>query len=334
MKLSVYKLHFTAPLHISNNREDYTTSLPTISSDSMYSALISSLAKLGCEIPENGDLGVTISSLFPFYQSSQESKAVLLFPKPLNTKFTLPEDPTKLKTLKKVTWLDKEYFEKVLANEDIFQSEKDIKNIRGEYMVKSESFDKDFISSALLSRVKVNRVSNEDEKPEPFDMERLHFSGFSGLYFLATGDCSILEKSLTFLQNEGLGTDRNAGNGYFVYIKDEIELVTPNNCDYTLSLSNYIPSSKDEMMLMIGHNDNNVSYDITRIGGWISTYPYNSIRKNTIYAFIPGSVLKISTSSTEIKGKIVNLAPELNFEPKLDHPVWRCGKAILIPIKR
>ena len=100
MKLSVYKLHFTAPLHISNNREDYTTSLASISSDSMYSALISSLAKLGCEIPDNGDLGVIISSLFPFYQSSKESKPILLFPKPLNTQFPAPDDPTMIKTLK------------------------------------------------------------------------------------------------------------------------------------------------------------------------------------------------------------------------------------------
>src|SRR5574344_1291763 len=99
----IYKLHFTTPVHIGDARDDYSISLKTIASDTMYAALISCLAKLGKEISKNGDLGCTISSLFPFYQKDKNSVAVLFFPKPL--KQTLPElsDVTKAKSIKNVS---------------------------------------------------------------------------------------------------------------------------------------------------------------------------------------------------------------------------------------
>ena len=56
-KFTIYKLHFTSPLHIGDARDDYSVSLKTIASDTMYAALTSCLAKLGESIPPKGDLG-------------------------------------------------------------------------------------------------------------------------------------------------------------------------------------------------------------------------------------------------------------------------------------
>ena len=78
----IYKLHFTTPLHLGDARDDYSISLKSVSSDTMYAALTASLAKIGKAIPPNGDLGFTISSLFPFYQKDTKSKTVLFFPRP------------------------------------------------------------------------------------------------------------------------------------------------------------------------------------------------------------------------------------------------------------
>lgn len=69
MEFKIYKLHFTTPLHLGDARDDYSISLRSISSDTMYAALTSCMAKLGKENDiKNGDLNCSISSLFPFYQ--------------------------------------------------------------------------------------------------------------------------------------------------------------------------------------------------------------------------------------------------------------------------
>ena len=57
---TVYKLHFTSPLHIGDNRLDYSISMKTIQSDTLYAAVTSCLAMQGIPIPEGGDLGCTM----------------------------------------------------------------------------------------------------------------------------------------------------------------------------------------------------------------------------------------------------------------------------------
>ena len=75
---TAYLLHFPGPLHIGDVRDDYGVSLKTISSDTMYAAITATLAKIGETIPEDGNLGCTISSLFNMqrlhqYQKTKES---------------------------------------------------------------------------------------------------------------------------------------------------------------------------------------------------------------------------------------------------------------------
>ena len=64
-KFKIYKLHFSSPLHISGSRDDSGLSLRTIQSDSLYAAIMATLAKVGTEIPSDGDLGFSLSSTFP-----------------------------------------------------------------------------------------------------------------------------------------------------------------------------------------------------------------------------------------------------------------------------
>src|SRR5690554_2484421 len=111
-KFKVYKLHFTTPLHIGDERDDYSISLKTYQSDAMYAALTSCLAKIGVEIPDNGDLGVNISSLFPFYQKSETDNAVYFLPKLLKVKPPKLEHLNDAKKVKKVNWIELFYFEK------------------------------------------------------------------------------------------------------------------------------------------------------------------------------------------------------------------------------
>jgi CRISPR-associated protein Csm4 len=326
---SIYKLHFTTPVHLGNARADYGISLKTIFSDTMYAALTSCLAKIGKKIPEDGDLGFTISSLFPFYQKDENSKAVYFLPRTNKRVLFKSESELPPKSLKKIQWLDLAFFNKLINNESIvIDSEK---SIQGEYLTAKE-IDKDFISSQVSPRVKVSR-SGEDAMP--FYMDRIYFKDYSGLYFIATGANNLLDTAIDVLQHEGIGTDRNVGNGFFTFDTDKIEIDCPNEreTDYALSLSMFIPESEIQLKDMLAGK--NVSYDLARRGGWITTPPFDGYRKNVIYAFLHGSVFSFNLDdNVNIKGKIINLKPDLTSEEqKMEHPIWRNGKSFFIPIK-
>lgn len=328
-RFTIYKLHFTSPLHIGDARDDYSVSLKTITSDTMYAALTSCLAKLGKTIPDNGDLGCTISNLFPFYQKEKGADAILFFPKPIKQTLPTLNDLTKAKTVKKVSWLDKTYFEKVINGEQLFADNRDVNNVKGDFLTNIPMFDEKFISSQVFPRVTISRDGSEDAKP--FYMDRIFFKDYSGLYFIVEGDTSKIKPALDLLCTEGIGTDRNVGNGYFEYEENSLELELPDNGNYSLALSSFIPESKEQLTELLDGDD--VAYDFARRGGWITTPPHNTIRKNTVYAFTAASVFSKQTSDVCTLGKIVDLKPELDFGPKVNHPIWRCGKALFIPIK-
>lgn len=319
---TAYKLFFTGPIHISDNRDDYGSSLRSVPSDTMYAALTATLAKMGRDIPSDGDLGCVISALFPFYQKDASEPPLYFFPKP--TTLTLPrlkkENVADAKKMKKVKWVDLSHFQRILDGSDLFASEAIGSNIKGEYLTDG-AFDDSFLTSEVLERVAVTR-SYDDSRP--FYMERIHFKGKSGLFFLADGNTDYIDDALPLLAAEGLGTDRNVGNGSFEFEKVSIEICLPEQADYGLVLSEFIPKGKEQLEQMM--NGEAVAYDLTRRGGWISTPPYLSLRKNAIYAFSPGSVFYGLSSGS---GRIVDLAPK----GLVHHPIWRCGRALVLPVK-
>lgn len=314
-QFAAYLLHFPAPLHIGDMRDDYGVSLHTISSDTLYAALTATLAKMGKDVPASGDLGCVVSGAFPYYPTDAAAIPTLFFPKPMA--YTIPTtDNTQIKKMKKVAWLDKYYLEQVLNGQEL--SETDVQqHVHGSYLT-NQSFEP-FIDSQVNARVTVSR-SGEDAKP--FYMDEVYFKGHSGLFFLAEGDTSLIDEALPLLAQEGVGTDRNVGHGYFEYKKEHFEIQVPDSADMGLILSTYIPA--DKLQLEQAIDNPHVAYELVRRGGWITSAPYNTLRKNAIYAFAAGSVL-----SGDLGGKIVDLAPK----GLINHPVWRCGKAIVLPIK-
>lgn len=333
---TVYKLHFTSPVHFGDNRSDYGVSLKTVQSDTIYAAVTSCLAKLGVQIPEDGNLGCTISSAFPFYQENRNTCPVYFFPKPLRYSLPKLKDISDAKKVKKVNWLELDYFQRVINGEQLFVEGRDVNSIKHGGFLTDRVIAEDFISSQVSPRVTLpSRLGDEDARP--FYMDRVFFKDYSGLFFLAEGDCSLLEKGLELLQYEGIGTDRNVGNGYFEYEKDSIDLALPESSDYSISLSMFIPENKEQLSLMLGKEA--VSYDFVRRGGWITESPYNTIRKNVVHAFLPASVFALEESPC-VRGRIVNLQPESFGEiirtenlGGTPHPIWRCGKSIFIPVK-
>ena len=317
-RFTAYLLHFPGPLHIGDMRDDYGVSFQTLSSDAMYAAMIATLAKMGEDIPPTGDLGCTISSLFPYYQANQTEDPILFFPKPMSFS-PMAKDTQDIKTLKKITWVDLHYLELILQGDNLAK-EPPIASVRNKIYLTQSPCEK-FIYSQVKNRVAVSRAC---EDANPFYMDDIHFTGHSGLYFLAEGNTTLIDKVLPLLMHEGIGTDRNVGHGHFEYQKKEIEIQVPEDSDMGLLLSTYIPTTSDILAQNLNHNG--IAYQIVRRGGWITQIGYNTQRKNAIYAFDAGSVLRGLHSGD---GEIVDLAPN-NFK---EHKIWRCGKSIVLPIK-
>ena len=336
VRFKIYRLHFTAPLHISDLREDASISQKTIHSDTFHAALISCLAKVGKSVPEDGDLGCVISDLFPYYQQKQDSEPTYFLPMPLQT--TLPQlaDPADAKRVKKVQWVDARLYGRLLQGEKLFSgNSEDLHLIQTSYLTQTKlpedaTGSKDFVKSEVMQRVKIEDRSGK-EPAMPYYVDRVSFMDYSGLYFLSYGDTSKLEEALRILEMEGIGTDRYIGFGFFETLKDdEMSINVPDNTNYQVSLSMFIPESKEQLDKML--NGDNVAYDFTRRGGWITTPPFSTLRKNAIYAFLPGSVFLRSTEIFCV-GRIVNLKPEGEIgEKTVDHPIWRNGRTIVLPI--
>ena len=191
--------------------------------------------------------------------------------------------------------------------------------------------DKEFVRSEVSQRVTLmSRTGEEDAKP--FYVDKILFRYDAGFYFIAEGNTSLLEKALHLLSMEGIGTDRNVGYGFFEYATDTLSIDLPKDANHQLSLSLFIPESKKQLEELL--NSERVAYDFVRRGGWITTYPYMTLRKNAIYGFLPGSVFRKEDgdNATAVIGKIVDLKPETT-DVEITHHIWRNGKTIMIPIK-
>ena len=335
-EFKIYKLYFTAPLHIGDQHEDGSSSLRTIQSDTLYAALTSCLAKTGNTIPEDGDLGFTVSSLFPYYQQTAESQPIYFLPMPLQSRQPELKDVSKAKKLKKVQWVDSMLYGNILNGTfSLSNADTLLPYIQGNYLTKgklplNEDGSCEFVYSVMSQRVTlISRTGQEDAKP--YYVDKIIFCHHAGFFFLVVGDTTLLDKALKILAMEGIGTDRNIGFGYFEYSTDSINLELPQEADYQLALSLLIPESEERLAQLMASD--RVAYDFIRRGGWITTYPYTTLRKSAVYGFMPGSIFnKEIAQECKLIGKIVNLTPEIG-ELSPNHPIWRNGKSIMLPIK-
>lgn len=328
----IYKLFFTSPLHISDHHNDDGYSLKSISSDTLYAAMLACLAKTGRSIPDDGDLGFTISSLFPYYQKDEGSYPTYFLPMPLYAHQIELADVTMAKKVKKVKWVDASLYNGILSGEDLSDH---LSDIQESYLSKQPlptgiDGTKEFVKAEVSQRVTlVSRTGDEDAMP--YYVEKIVFKHHSGLYFIAQGDTSLLEEALRLLSLEGIGSDRNIGFGFFDFSSDQLSMDLPQDADHQIALSLLIPESEEQMKQLL--DSDNVAYDFTRRGGWITTYPFSTLRKNAIYGFLPGSVFsKAKEKECMTIGKIINLQPEVG-ELSPTHPIWRCGRSIMLPIK-
>ncbi len=348
------KFHFTAPVHIGSVRADYDSSQKRMHSDTLYAAIMQAWNILGQTGLINEHPNFTLSSLFPFQQMTKDKdEALYFFPKPVNA--LQPTEYRTHKKLKKIQYLEQKVFKKYLQiGEKAFMDwlntetnhfenrESTEKCIKATYCFDtSNTFNEQFMQSKVYPRVYVPRQGERNDKNEAvtdteiYYIERLFFNGNSGLFCLAEFKDETTMKNvvgaLRYLGDEGIGTDRNVGNGSFVVDCEEFndfDDLTAVNSDYRLNLSLYCPESQSVLTGMMPTNDAHIAYQLQKRSGWITDSSYLTYRKQAVYMFGEGSIFKTNVATA---GKTVNLRPK-NTPKTIKHPIYRVGKSLFLPI--
>ncbi len=329
-KYKLIKLKFETPLHLSRGQtEDYDISDEIIHSDTLSSALFAVAMQIMPDKvinePEKFFDSFRISSAFPFYCDEY------FFPKPmlkLNIDISDKEKEKAPKLFKKLTYISKSVFEKLIAGEKVATKSAQYSE-NGKFLC-SEQTGKDFMICKKQIHERVQISHNNEVDAKPYYIERMFFGENAGLFCMIDCENEQFYKDIVscfrFLGEQGVGTDRNVGNGIFTIEETSIDFNLPEKANAWLNLSMYLPekSECDEFA-----DNKHSSWLIVKRGGYIAGSTNNefiSLRKKSVYMMREGGII---CSKIIPSGKIVNLKPE----NKHTHNVWRSGRALFLPVK-
>ena len=322
---TLFKLHFSTPLHIGLGRSSYDSSASDLHSDTLSAALASIKAQHGANSQEIKTFldSFVLSSAFPF-----EGERYFL-PLPLNIDRILidgNDDVNYRKKLKSIRFVESSVWKEFLSAGMPSISGTQIQD---EFVTSIN--DKDFVApykKQVVQRVAVSRSGEQASSPFFFEwcfFDKLHNAG---LYVIADASREVVEELEILFQElgeVGIGTDKTVGGGQFEVSTDSIELPS-GQADNWISLSLYIPSSDEWPKLKMDSS----YYNIQKRGGYLagsSAAPFRHLWKKSVYMLEEGSVLNAEVLP---RGQIVDLRPDWN-DAEL-HPVYRSGKSLFIPI--
>ena len=355
----IIRLHFHAPLHLSDARpNDYGNSQRVVHSDALMAAICQAWAMLGKPDWIPGKLvdahgktigaetpGFTLSSLFPFHggkiadpeKGVTDIDPIYFLPKPYFQNNAEPRannpEPGEAKKFKKVQYVDTEFFSAFLKQTTPPDTTTD--TIKGAYrsqkLTKLTEEQAEFIASDVVPRIVKPR---DESEPEPFYMERVYFRHNSGLWAIVQYDDGVdkaatkarLSAALNYLADNGIGTDRAVGNGQFEWEYCTLPIALPTTGQYAVNLSLFCPNNPDSLKAML---DTDASrYDLIRRGGWLSE-PHNTYRKRSVWMFREGGLMKLDSRTPTSAGRTMDLQPDILAD---QHPVWRSGRALFLPV--
>lgn len=320
MNFQLVRMRFQQPLHLSRGKlNTYESSEKYLHSDTLHSALFVCALQLYDEATAlEFQKKVVVSSAFPFDELGE------WLPRPLNLRFD--DDSSTRKELKKVHYLRKIHFEMALRGEKPAVSE--LLDENG-FAIQPKVWKADVTQRVLIDRVNSRSVPFYLEKLYPVN---LHQS--CGLYVLITNDGFSQLDNLFRLLGDGMGLQRNLGNGAFQYAFDPepFKLELPKSASAWINLSLYRPENETEISKIQLQNS---YYQLLKRGGWISSpdeTKHMSLRKKSVLMFSEGSVLAFKDGTPEgfVRGKVEDLNPRGD----VSHPVFRDGRGIFIPMSK
>lgn len=322
----IYKLNFSAPLHLSRGRNTYDRSSRVLHSDTIKAALISTAYFLGW--PEADiqamDEQCQISSAFPFLEDQ------FFFPKLNARMMPIAEVPGERqgKFLKKLQFLDQHYFEQLLLGIDEPIPQQHLLD-KGSYATSAfEQDDTEFSVFELQLSQRVTIAPDQRSDAVPFYAERIHFAERAGLWFMVQlQDDSWLPRIdglMRLLGDNGIGTDRAVGNGFFDADRSTLELKVPDGASHQTNLSLFCPNQSELSPDLLEAS----SWQLIKRGGYLAGSHDEAtftLRKRSVFMFQEGSLFL----NRPLVGKRVDLRPSIE---EVQHPVWRDGRAIFLPI--
>lgn len=325
-KFHLFRLAFDRTLHLGRGTDFYDRTDTTLHSDTLYAALTAVAAQAG--IPPSEQPQFALSSAFPFVK--HDARFEYFFPRIVLPKIKHDENDSKpRKTLKNLRWLNQKDFETAINGNELPHFDTLQDRIQDGYLFENTNEITLPFKKHVSQRVKISRT---EEDALPFYVESLFFNKGSGFFVLVqcSDDTAVwLEKLFKLLGSNGIGTDRNVGYGQFEIARERIELNLPENPDALSNLSLYLPADESELKDLLKPCKLKIHRLVER-GGWISTEPYQTLRKHTVTMLVEGGVFFPIVSTTTTLGKTVNVAPK---NMGVDHDILRCGKAIFIPVK-
>jgi CRISPR-associated protein Csm4 len=328
----IYELDFgTAPLHLSRGKSNtYTDSDNLLHSDGIKSAIFATAIELFGDTRINKAYfdSFKVSSAFPMVKNKY------FLPKPAHFGLGI-DNPTFRKSLNDVQYLELRFWEKFASGvqkEDALSTTTTLKT-----PFKSEATQRVWIKHAYEGREQekgfdYDTLTAEDfnQDSTPFYIEKNFMKEDHKLYFLVNytegSDEELFLKEMDgimrLLGDNGVGLQRGIGNGHFVAKRNTLTLNLPTDSNGQMNLSLYCPDTADTLEQL---NLTDSYYKLMKRGGWIST-PVSTLRKRSIYMFTEGSVFRTPNAP---KGKTEDLRPDIFKE----HPIWRDGNAIFLPIQ-
>ncbi|MBW2306912.1 MAG: type III-A CRISPR-associated RAMP protein Csm4 [Deltaproteobacteria bacterium] len=323
----VYRLRFSAPLHLGTSGEGYERVESILHSDTLFSAL-------ACVWPMIFDDPVEelfisppflVSSGFPFMGDQY------FFPKPVGWDVAGTDDPALAKAFKRVRHLSREVFEKVIngSSRELGLSDENI--IGGGEFWSTGAVPGKIWDTRETPRVSLDRTTS---RSEVFRYGELLFSPDAGLFilvrFLRDEIRGRFEAVLRLLGDEGIGGDKRVGKGLFSPEPDiHFKLDIPDSAGHAILLSLYRPTREEWEGFC---RDGSARYTLVNRPGLVHGLAGTRYFRPAVRMMAEGSVLPV------LDGPPVGDNPQVldqvagNGQPP--HPVFRHGRAFIIPFRQ
>lgn len=340
MKTYLYHLEFRAGAHFGRQGIGLEETGETLASDSLMSGLLNSFAMMG-EIEEVLDelMGLrppfVLSSLFPFGPDSDNGeRRIYALPRPLTSPPV--KDSTLLqrlgKDLKRTRYLQPQDVPRWLDGKPL--TGEDLQLIRERARTLAQAWDAEsqegWFVNQLRPRVTLDQISQNSAIWWCGVVYFRREAGLYGLVRIQNDDWrKRLEGAFRLLGEMGVGGERTYGLGSFrfdgfVPLEDAWGRVQPGQeCGPCVLLSRYAPTAEELGRL----RETLVAWDTEESRGFVVSGRHaTSLKRKRLRFFTEGSV-----ATHPLKGRMVDVTPELGPDLGLAHRVYRSGLGFWFP---
>ena len=327
MNYCLFKLSFSAPLHIGDSSSARSLETQTLSlcADTVFSAICSTAPECAEDFARKANAGeLLLSDTFPY------NGDVLYIPKPYITSSDAAAEQqqneenssVKKKKMKKLKYIP-------VSMLSVFFG-----SVEGKNDFDPSKIDNNFGNENITTRAAVRGK----EETLPYSVASFSFKLGCGLYFIVgykeKDDADKLEKILNALGLGGIGGKVSSGYGKFS-VDEKIELTNKENqtadagClakmlsvndGKSILLTAALPRNDDELESAL----EGASYNLIRRGGFVfSDKMKKLVKKDTQFFFAAGSVFE-----NRFIGAVYNVLENS------EHPVYRYSKPIFLGVSQ